>query len=132
MKFDDARTAESFFIGSGELVGLLRAAVGNSCNPQTRIAATLVRGAPSFAAKELWQSSLCVDAQLAHAREPQSEAQSGATSIARRVKIATARQRKAACRSIFIISSPRYAGRFVQSTRPRRAVSRRHSPQRWG
>ena len=125
-KFDDACTAGSFFIGSGELVVSLRAAVGNSREPHTRIAAMPVRGAPSFAAKELWQSSLCVDGKLAHAREPQSEAQSGATSIARRVKIATARPHKLAFRSIFIVDTPRYAGGFVESTRPRRAVSRRH------
>jgi hypothetical protein len=105
--------------------------VGNSREPQVPIDAMPVRGAPSFAAKELWQFSLCVDEKLAHAREPQSEAQSGATSIARRVKIATARRRKSAFRSIFIVNTPSYAVRFAESTQPRGAVSRRHSPQRW-
>jgi|SRR6266851_491710 len=96
-RFDGAWTAETFFPVSGELVGSLRAAAGNSCKPQTRIAARPVREPLSFAGKELWQSSLGVDAKLAHTREPQSEPQSGATSIARSVKIAIARR----CKKVF-------------------------------
>ena len=102
-KFDDACTAETCSMRSGEFDFSLKAAKGNSCKPQTRIAATPVRGTLSLAVKELWQSSLCVDDKLAHAREPQSEAQSGATSIARRVKIAIARRRKKAFGQMFML-----------------------------
>ena len=121
-KFDSACAAESLFIGPAEVVGSLRAAAGKSREPQARIASTPVRGAWSSAAKELWQPSLCVDDEPAHAREPQSEAQSGARSNARRVRVAMVRRRKCVLGRIFIVNTQRYAGTFVESNRPSRAV----------
>ena len=115
-KFDDAYSAELLLALSGEFDASSRAAEGNSREAQTRIPATAVRGARSSALKELWQSSLCADDKPAHGREPQSEAQSGATSIATKVKIAIARRGKSALRGIFMINITRYARRFVEST----------------
>jgi hypothetical protein len=130
-KFDGAHTAETFFTGPGELLVSLRTAEGSSREPQMRIAAAPAGGALSLAAKELWQSSLCVDDRLTHAREPHSAVQSDATSIARRVKIAIGRcSKKPYGRLFMLITTLRRAKHGVNSTARRDFVPRLSSRMR--
>src|SRR5258706_14690811 len=98
-------SVKTCFSGSRELVVSLRAALGKSPKGQARAVPWFACCVSAFAVAERWQSS--VD-ELAHTREPQSGAQSGAINIASGMTVAMAwRCRLAIRRMIMTISTLR-------------------------
>ena len=100
----------------------MSAAVGSSPTAQAWAVRKSVRGVSASALTQLWQS-LVEACELAHAREPQRGAQSGAINIASRITKAVACRRNFAMRCLIISMSNATPETFSESTRTNRFLA---------